>query len=133
MPYRTYITSWPAPRLQEVMDLRDQGLSNAQVAAELGITKGRVESAVSAARSKYNWKPLKKKTTTLSDRERKCLALFAQGMKAPYISDTLGLTIHSVNSALEKCIVKFGLSNRQELYLYARMQGLDHVDQEASA
>jgi DNA-binding CsgD family transcriptional regulator len=71
--------------------------------------------------------------TTLSERERSCLALFAQGMKAPYISDTLGFTLHSVNSALEKCIVKFGLSNRGELYLHARMQGLDTVETDVSA
>jgi DNA-binding NarL/FixJ family response regulator len=132
MPYRKRITSWDAPRLKEVMTLRDHGYTNKQVAAELGISEGVVEKAVSAASCKYDWTPPKKHTTTLSDREGRCLALYAQGSKAPYISDTLGLTIHSVNSALEKCIIKFGLNNRHELYLYARMQGLDKVEQEAA-
>lgn len=129
MPYSEYISSWPVPRLQQVMDMRDAGMSNREVADTLGITIGRVHNAVIAAKHKYNWTPPDKPKNVLTDRERKCLALYAQGMKAPYISDTLGLSIHSVNSAIEKCIVKFGLSNRQELYLYARMQGLDQIEQ----
>ena len=134
MPYRKRITSWDAPRVKQVMDLRNQGYTNAQVAEELDITTNAVSHAVTAAHHKHGWTARPKpKKTELTERERRCLALYAQGMKAPYISDALGLSIHSVNGALEKCIIKFGLNGRGELYLHARMQGLDRLETEVSA
>jgi len=55
------------------------------------------------------------------------MALYAQNVEPKDIARMLHLTKRSVYGALDKCQVKLDVNTRQELYLYARIQGFDQV------
>jgi two-component system response regulator DesR len=59
----------------------------------------------------------------LTDRERQTLRLAGEGMSAPAIADSLGLSHGTVRNYLSEAIGKLGASNRIEAYRLARQKG----------
>jgi DNA-binding NarL/FixJ family response regulator len=69
----------------------------------------------------------------LTTRERQVLSLYAQGIRQQAIADMLSISRHTVVSALDSCQHRLYLKDRWALRDYARKNGLDRVESEASA
>jgi DNA-binding NarL/FixJ family response regulator len=68
----------------------------------------------------------------LTARERHVLALDLQGLSLRGIAELMHTTKGCINSTLTMCRQKLGCDNREQLRAYARLNGLDVVQEVAS-
>lgn len=68
----------------------------------------------------------------LTARERHILALDLQGLSLREIADLMHTTKGCIHSTLTMCRRKLGCDNREQLRAYARLIGLDVVQEAAS-
>jgi DNA-binding CsgD family transcriptional regulator len=108
---------WPLThREQEVQQLVAAGLSDADIAQQLGISTRTAETHVASVRRKLGLTSRQQLTgPRLSRRQSEIRALVAKGLTSPQIAERLGLSRRTVDSHVGALMQRAGVRRRGEL------------------